>query len=139
MIDGNKAPAQLLDDIGLCYYDPKTEQLKEFDPSVFIAVSPYEYSVRRFYIAKPSGTIQGKVYRNLTVSVASSSTLVTQKIRIGPQEISRASDFVEHEENGSISIPLDMYPTGIIPVDIFTQCNSPVALEAPMEITLEVE
>lgn len=138
-ITGDLSPSSLTDDIGLCYYDPTTETLKEFDPSVSITVGPFEYSVRRFYIVKPNDTIKGSNYTQIKLKVESGASVIQNKIKIGRENLlSIPSDFAEYGVNNEVIALFGHHTTGIIPVDILTHCESPMGITTSMSVTLEV-
>lgn len=137
-IDGNKAPGHLTDDIGLCFYEPRTEQLREFDNTVSIVLGPFERTVRRFYVVKPSGTIQGQTLSKLKVKIEASSSSIEQKVKVGQEDLSIPSDFSEYQANNEIIILLSEYSTGIIPIDVLSHSLVPTNHTTSVSITLEV-
>lgn len=138
VLNSDKAPSHLTDEVGMCYYDPKTEDLKEFDPSVVIHTGPFERSVRRFYLVKPSGTIRGQLYTQAKIKVESQSPHVEHKVKVGLDNISIPSDFIEYDLNNEIIVLFSHHTTGVIPIDLYTRCNIANSLEATLALSLEV-
>jgi hypothetical protein len=120
--------------IGLCYFDPSSETLKEFSSSTSIPVLPYEESIRRFYILKDSGTIIGNTV-SLTVTTQSSDYVVKNTIAglLDDDEFDTINP-----NNVSIAF-LSEFSSGIIPVDIYikslTYSLTNVVLNIQLELT----
>lgn len=136
-LDRNKMPSDLDGTIGLCYFDPQEEVLKEFNPSVSIVLGPFEESVRRFYIVKPSNTIQGSIYNYVKVSVESSSPYYEVKVKIGEGSMSSVESYSQIEGK-ECSTFFSHYSNGLIPIDFYSKNTSITESEFNLELTLEV-
>lgn len=119
--------------IGLCYFDPVSETLKEFSPTTSIPVLPYEESIRRFYILKDGSTVTGNTI-SLTVSTTSADYVV-KNIIAGSLD----DDEFDSLPPNNISIAfLSEYSSGIIPVDIYIQSLTYSLTNVTLNVELEL-
>lgn len=136
-IDRDKFPSALDGTIGLCYYNPQEETLKEFDPNTSIVLGPFEESVRRFYIVKPSGVVQGSVYSYVKLTASSASPTFDIKLKIGGSYLSDIEDFSSIEGKECVAF-FSHYTNGLIPVDFYCKNSSTIENTTSLELTLEV-
>ena len=59
-VDKLNLSTNVINGIGLCYFDPETEQLNEFGSQEVLYITPFEESVRRYYLVKNSDFIDNK-------------------------------------------------------------------------------
>ena len=138
IITRNQLPYNLVDGIGVCYFDPETEKLKEFHSGLSLVVGPFETTVRRFYVVKPSALINGFTPMYSIISFRSISSDITFKIRLGTDRISNVEDFYDIEPNNELNIFFNGYPSGIIPIDVCIASHTNNNVISDMDVTLEV-
>lgn len=130
-------PSSLEGTIGLCYFNPETDTLHEFNNDVRVVLGPFEESVRRFYIVKPSNTISNKVYSYFRLRVEPSSPTFALKVRLGERTLSSPESFSNIEGKEVVEF-FNNYVNGLIPIDFYTKNNSILEAEFHMDITIEV-
>lgn len=118
--------------IGLCYFDPLDETLKEFNSDVKIPVYPKEKAVRKFYIVKDDMTLIPNV---VVFRASSSSSDYIVKSFLGNSEFS----FETIEKDNPCLDFFSNYPTGIIPVSIYIESTTVSLSSVVLEIELEVK
>lgn len=130
-------PSHLDGSIGLCFFNPETDTLEEFSGDAKILLGPFEESVRRFYLVKPSNTIQGKVFSYAKVKVEPSSSAYIVKVRVGDGALSSPEDFKDIV--GTECLPFfSNYTNGLIPIDFYTKNVVGVESTHTLDITIEV-
>lgn len=114
--------SNLTDDIGLMYFDPESDSLKEFNSSVYVACKSFSYDIKRFYIC---GAILNYPYIiTLSLSV-SDSTLYTVKVKLGTSTTKSYTDFANSVSTLSINTSvLGSVYTNAIPIDVLIESNS---------------
>lgn len=95
----------------LCYYNPVTEELTEFNSNEEVCIAPHENTVRRYYLigeGSPS---------HATLSITSSTENVEVRILEG-KNYNDIYSFEDIETNNTITVFFAPYPSGVIPIDI---------------------
>ena len=122
--------------IGLCYFDPETEQLNEFGSQEFLFVTPFEEIVRRYYLVKNSDIIDNKKPIFASISFSSSNSDVTVKVAKGYSRVTDRAEFYDIEANNELLIFFNEYSSGIIPLDIYTKSNSNRDIDSDFNIKI---
>lgn len=135
---GEDVPHVISDGIGLCYFDPKTEKLIEFHQGITLSVGPFESSVRRYYLVKPSATINGQHALYANINIQGSVKDVEIKTRLGGDRISYKEDFDSSIDGDPTRVFFNLYPSGIAPIDVLIQSNTNERTNTEISITLEV-
>lgn len=117
--------------IGLCFFDPFGETLKEFDATTKIPVYPMEKVVRRFYVVKDDYSI---LYNTITLKVTSNSN----NYLIKASTIDNV-DFTLIPSNNTLIDFFSKYPTGIIPLNLYIESLSTNLEEVSLSIDIEVK
>lgn len=138
IISRNQLPYNLEDDIGVCYFDPEIEQLREFHPGLSFIVNPFETSVRRFYIVKPSTQVKGVSVMYTNISFKSVSEDIVFKVRLANERISSVEDFYDVTPENKLNIFFNTYPSGIIPIDVYIESKTNSNIITDVSIDLEV-
>lgn len=131
-------PNGLIDDVGLCYFDPIEEKLVELTSDASIVINPFEETVRRFYLIKPSRTISGRVPLYFKVGLDNISELLEFKLKTGEERLSYVGDYYETPPNNTITIYSSPYPSGIIPLDVYCKSKTNNSISYNLEFTIEV-
>lgn len=138
-IDKNNISKNMSESVGLCYFDPETEELKEFSPEETINLTPFEHSVRRFYFVKTAELINNvrPIYVKLT---AISNILdIEVKLNVGNERLTSKYDFYDTEINNTVICFFQEYPSGIIPIDLYFKSNTNRELQTDFMIKISVE
>ena len=117
--------------IGLCFFDPFDETLKEFDSTTRIPVYPTESALRRFYILKDDYSIITNI---VFVKVKSNSDEYIVK--------ASTDDSVDFDQIPKDNVVIDFfskYPNGIIPFTIYIKSLSTNVEEVSISIELEAK
>ena len=101
IITRNQLPYNLVDGIGVCYFDPETEKLKEFHSGLSLVVGPFETTVRRFYVVKPSTLINGFTPMYSIVSFRSILSDITFKVNTGADFAARDIKITTYTQDGA--------------------------------------
>ena len=116
--------------VGICFFDPLTEVLLEFNETTRIPVYPTEACFRRFYIVKDSFDSNYNV-----VSLKAYSVSSDYKIKTVPDKVEDISQIPD----GNVMIEFfSNYPTGIIPFYLHIESTTTSYLEADLILELEV-
>lgn len=115
--------------IGLCYFDPKDEVLKEFNPTAAIPIYPSEVSKRQFYIVIDNTSL---LLSTITLTASITDAAYTVKTSLNYEE-----DFDTVTANNSIVAFYSQYPSGIIPVTVYIQNNKDTLENVELELDLE--
>ena len=116
--------------VGICFFDPLTEVLLEFNETTRIPVYPTEACFRRFYIVKDSFDSHYNV-----VSLKAYSVSSDYKIKTVPDKVEDISQIPD----GNVMIEFfSNYPTGIIPFYLYIESTTTSYLEADLILELEV-
>lgn len=110
--------------IGLCYFDPETEQLNEFGTQEYLYITPFEENVRRYYLVKNSDNIDNKRPIFASVSIISNNSDIDIKVSKGYERVTDKAEFYDVEINNELLIFFNEYPSGIVPLDIYMKSNS---------------
>ena len=137
-VDINTLKSNVSNSIGLCYFDNTTEQLREFINIENIYLTPFETSVRRYYLVKTSDLIDNLKPTFASMTVISNSTDIDIKISLGKDNLTDIYDFYDLQVNNSINIFFNNYPSGIIPVDFYFKSNTTRKIDINFDINIEV-
>lgn len=138
-INKSNVSKNMAGDIGLCYFDPETETLKEFSPEELIHLNPYEHSVRRFYFVKNTDLINNIRPVLAKISILSNSIDVEVKIGIGRERITSKYDFYDTEINNTSIVFFQEYPSGMIPIDLCMKSNTNKEIDTDFTISIHIE
>lgn len=129
--------SNLTDDIGLMYFDPESDSLKEFNSSVYVACKSFSYDIKRFYIC---GAILNYPYIiTLSLSV-SDSTLYTVKVKLGTSTTKSYTDFANSVSTLSINTSvLGTVYTNAIPIDVLIESNSTTEKLVKLKVELSAD
>lgn len=129
--------SNLTDDIGLMYFDPESDSLKEFNSSVYVACKSFSYDIKRFYIC---GAILNYPYIiTLSLSV-SDSTLYTVKVKLGTSTTKSYTDFANSVSTLSINTSvLGSVYTNAIPIDVLIESNSTTEKLVKLKVELSAD
>lgn len=116
--------------IGLCYFDPRDELLKEFHPSVSLPIYPGESTKRQFYIVKDDVSLLLNV-----VTFRASVEDADYKIK---SSLNFYEDFNEVEENNSVVAFFSQYVSNIIPITVYIENAKDTVEDVTLEIDLEI-
>ena len=88
--------------IGLCYFDPETEQLNEFGTQEYLYITPFEENVRRYYLVKNSDNIDNKRPIFASVSIISNNSDIDIKVSKGYERVTDKAEFYDVEINNEL-------------------------------------
>lgn len=117
--------------IGLCFFDPSDEMLKEFDSTTRIPVYPAEVSLRKFYIVKDDYTITPNIV--IIKIKANSDDYIVKAATDG------VLDFKEIPKDNVVIDFFSKYPSGIIPFTMYIESLSTSLEEVSVTIELEAK
>lgn len=117
--------------VGICYFDPATEILKEFNTTTKIPVYPGEKSSRRFYIVKDDVNINPS---NVLLKVRNTSSSYEVKISTEADV-----DINTLPENNVVLEFFSKYPNGIIPFSLHIMNKSTTLEEVSIIFDMEVK
>ena len=129
-------PRSLLNNLGLCYFDPVTEKLVEFNNEELIYLTPYENIVRRYYLVIMSDLYNGIKLQYGNIKFSSIYEEVEVKILEGLGTINDKYNFDDVEANNTITVFFNNYSTGIIPIDV--NIKSLVSTHATFELDINI-
>ena len=114
--------------IGICYFDPVDEVLKEFNDDIKIPIYPNEKSYRRFYIVKDNTEINYNTV-SITASTNTSEYSIKTVLDQSVENVQNNNQLLEFFSN---------HPNGIIPFYFYIESNTTSYLDAEISIELEV-
>ena len=103
-VDKLNLSTNVINGIGLCYFDPETEQLNEFGSQEVLYITPFEESVRRYYLVKNSDFIDNKKPIYASISVVSNNNDIELKIGKGFERLTDKAEFYDTEINNNLLI-----------------------------------
>lgn len=116
--------------VGLCYFDPSNEVLKEFDGSAILPIYPGEVSKRQFYIVKDNHNL---VLNTLTFKASVDDSSYEVKTALDYN-----TDFDTVVDGNTVIIFFSQYPTGIIPITVYIRNINDITEELDLNIEIEV-
>lgn len=116
--------------VGLCYFDPSDELLKEFTSDVVLPIYPGEESKRQFYIVKDDTSL---IFSTLTFKAS-----VENPAYVVKTSLDYNADFSSLPDNNSIIAFFSQYPHGIIPLTVFIKNVSDTIEDLDLDIELEI-
>lgn len=125
--------------IGLCYFDPDTETLKEFSIDETIHLNPYEHSVRRFYFVKNTDLINNVRPILANLSIVSNTSDIDVKLNIGRERITSKYDYYDTETNNTVIVLFSEFPSGMIPIDLYIKSNTNKELDTDFVFNISIE
>lgn len=138
-ISKNNIAKRVSNGVGLCYFDPGTEEFREFDANAVINLTPFEHSVRRFYFVKSQEVIDNKIPTYTKLTVVSNHTGIDIKLNIGGERITSKYDFYDSEINNTVIAFFKGYPNGIIPIDLLIKSGLNEQVETDFQIYAVIE
>ena len=116
--------------VGLCYFDPTEEVLREFEGKSVLPIYPGEVSKRQFYIVKDGHNL---VLNTLTFKASVDDTSYEVKTALDYN-----ADFDAITNGNTVIIFFSQYPTGIIPITVYIKNINDTTEELDLNIELEV-
>ena len=116
--------------IGICFYDPVEEVLKEFNSNTKIPIYPMEEGYRRFYIVKDNITLPYN-----TISLRASTTSSDYTIKTVTDQ---NTDISQTPDNNVLIDFFSNHPNGIVPFYFYIKSNTTSYLDVEINIDLEV-
>lgn len=116
--------------VGLCYFDPTEEVLREFEGNSVLPIYPGEVSKRQFYIVKDGHNL---VLNTLTFKASVDDTSYEVKTALDYN-----ADFDAITNGNTVIIFFSQYPTGIIPITVYLKNINDTTEELDLNIELEV-
>lgn len=138
-VDKLNLSTNVINGIGLCYFDPETEQLNEFGSQEVLYITPFEESVRRYYLVKNSDFIDNKKPIYASISVVSNNNDIELKIGKGFERLTDKAEFYDTEINNNLLIFFNEYSSGIIPLDFFFKSSSNHKVESDFSIKIKID
>ena len=124
--------------IGLCYFDPETEQLNEVGTQEYLYITPFEENVRRYYLVKNSDNIDNKRPIFASVSIISNNSDIDIKVSKGYERVTDKAEFYDVEINNELLIFFNEYPSGIVPLDIYMKSNSNRNIDSDFNVKIVI-
>lgn len=121
--------------IGLCYFNPETETLVEFNTSSTIPVLPYEDSIKRYYIVRDQSFSN---VNTISITITSSNTdYIIKNIKgiVDPE----SSDFDSIPNNNTNVLFLSEHTSGVIPIDVYVKSNTYTLTKVPLTVEIDIE
>ena len=115
--------------IGLCYFDPEDEILKEFNPTAILPIYPGETSKRQFYIVIDDTTL---LLNTITFTASLEDSEYSVK-----SSLNYYDDFENIVNNNSVIAFFSQYPTGIIPITVYIKNEKDTLDDIVLDIELE--
>lgn len=128
--------SNVINGIGLCYFDPESEQLIEFGHQEDLYVTPFEESVRRYYLVKNSDLVGGTRPLFASISITSNNSDLEVKLAKGPIRISDKAEYYDVEINNTLTLFFNEYPSGVTPLDLYFKSYSNTYLESDLDIKI---
>ena len=138
-IDKSNISKNMSKSVGLCYFDPETEELKEFSPEEVINLTPYEHSVRRFYFVKTAEIINNVRPMYVKLTAISRNSDIDIKLNIGNERISSKYDYYDTEINNTVISFFIVFNSGVIPIDLYFKSNTNKEIQTDFIINIFVE
>lgn len=121
--------------VGLCFFNPETELLQEFDSNTTVPILPYENSIRRFYIVRDNYT--GDI-STISITLMIESEDYTVKTKVGSDK-TEESDFDNIPSSAMNVIYVSQHPSGIIPLDVMITSKSYSLSKVSLIIDMDVD
>lgn len=116
--------------VGLCYFDPLEEVLKEFEGDVTLPIYPGESSKRQFYIVRDG--------LNLIVNTVTFKATVDDTSYEVKTSLDHNADFESVANGNTVLVFFSQYPTGIIPITVYIKNIKDTIEDLDLNIELEV-
>lgn len=122
--------------IGLCFFNPETELLQEFDSNTTVPILPYENSIRRFYIVRDNFTVD---INTVSITLMIESEGYTVKTIVGSDKNATEEDFESVSNSTMNVIFVSQHPSGIIPLDVLITSKSYALTKVSLIIDMDVD
>ncbi len=122
-----------LNGVGVCFFDPLSEALIEFNSNTKIPVYPSEESYRRFFIVKDSLESSFLALNTIALQTEATTDYTVKIVNDKSIDISTVPDnntFIEFFSN---------YPSGIIPFYLYIKSNISSYIDVDLKLILTVE
>ena len=119
-----------LNGVGICFFDPVTETLLEFNSNTKIPIYPMEESYRRFFIVRDG--------INITFNTVTIQTIVENSSYVSKLLFDKVQDINTVPENNTVIEFFSNFPNGIIPFYLYIKSNSSSYLDVDLKLILEV-
>lgn len=129
-------PTSLRGTLGLCYFDPVSEKLVEFNSEEKIYLTPYENSVRRYYLVINNPIYNGTRLQYATIHVNSEYEDITVKLLEGLDVLNDKYSFESVTPNNTVTVFFNNYASGIIPLDINTKSSTASNINFNIDISI---
>lgn len=134
-LDIEAIPSQVSNPVGLCFFNPTSESLEEFTSDESIYLTPYEESVRRFYLVKTSQPLENNFAK---LAIHSDTLGIELRAKVGEGSISNIQDFKDTPNNTEFFVFYGNYSSDIIPIDIYFKSTTALLVESKFLIKLEI-
>ena len=119
-----------LNGVGICFFDPVTETLLEFNSNTKIPIYPMEESYRRFFIVRDG--------INITFNTVTIQTIVENSSYVSKLLFDKVQNINTVPENNTVIEFFSNFPNGIIPFYLYIKSNSSSYLDVDLKLILEV-
>ena len=122
-----------LNGVGICFFDPLSEALIEFNNTTKIPVYPSEEAYRRFFIVKDSVENSFLALNTVTLQTQEAEDYTVKIVNDKSIDISTVPDnntFIEFFSN---------HPSGIIPFYLYIKSNTSSYADVELKLILTVE
>lgn len=116
--------------VGLCYFDPTLEILKEFTNDIILPVYPGEESKRQFYIVKDDA--------NLVLNTLSFKAFINSANYSVKTSLNYTADFPNITNNNTVLVFFSQYPSGIIPITLYIKNLADTVEDFDLNLEIEV-
>lgn len=130
-IDANNLSSNFktVNGIGLCYFDPEDEILKEFNPTAILPIYPGEFSKRQFYIVIDDTSL---LLNTITFTASLEDSEYSVKSSLDYND-----NFEDIVNNNSVIVFVSQYPSGIMPITVYIKNDKDTLEDVILDIELE--
>jgi hypothetical protein len=123
--------------VGLCYFDPHSESLRELSDNS-LNIAPFEENVRRYYLTVDT---DGAIPSTATLHFSSDvySLVVKHKVKTLSDSLSTTSEFTSILDSNYTTVFFGQHTTDIIPIDVYIQSTVNVKYGGSLYINIDVE
>lgn len=120
--------------VGLCYYDPFEETIKEFDAtSNIMAVNPYERILKKYYL------VANDALSIVTIGLVNTESVATYSAKVIISEIKPNFELFDELTSFNTFKIANPQLGHLIPVWILLESLLPITTQTNMSITLDYE
>lgn len=138
-LNANSLPSNLMNIMGFCYFDPETERLVEFNSNEEIYLTPYESTVRRYYLVVTSDMYNGSKLRYATLQFTSPSDDVEVRALEGLDTVNDRYNFDDVDINTSLTVFFNNHASGIIPIDVNLKSLTSVNGDFKLSVSIKAQ